>query len=81
MLAVACELGLRRTTFTGAMAPAMNSAMWKHVATQRNILQLRSDDVEILEPDEGWLSCRQKGQGRLMDIDQILETLITAAKE
>jgi len=62
-------------------APAMNSAMWNHLATKRNIAQLKNDGVEMLEPEDGWLSCRQKGQGRLMDIDQILNTLTDAAKK
>ena len=63
------------------VAPAMNSTMWNHVATQRNISQLKTDGVILLDPEDGWLSCRQNGQGRLMDIDRILTALITAAKE
>ena len=59
----------------------MNSAMWNHLATRRNIAQLKEDGVEVLEPEDGWLSCRQKGQGRLMDVDKILNTLIDAAKK
>ena len=61
------------------IAPAMNAAMWNHPATQRNLTQLQQDGVQILEPAEGWLSCRQHGTGRLKDIDEILELLILAA--
>lgn len=62
------------------IAPAMNSAMWQHPATQRNVAQLVTDGVTILQPDQGWLSCRQSGPGRLQDIDAILETLSKAAR-
>ena len=61
------------------IAPAMNSAMWSHPATQRNVQTLKQDGIHLLEPDSGWLSCRQTGTGRLKDIDDILEILIQAA--
>src|SRR5688500_14801714 len=35
------------------IAPAMNTSMWRHPATQRNLSQLRSDGVYVLDPDEG----------------------------
>src|SRR2546423_15383510 len=35
------------------IAPAMNTTMWEHVATQRNLQQLRADGVHIMEPDAG----------------------------
>tara|TARA_Y100001960_G_scaffold52322_1_gene53370 strand:- start:44 stop:598 length:555 start_codon:yes stop_codon:yes gene_type:complete len=61
------------------VAPAMNATMWKKPATQRNLQQLQADGTTILHPEEGWLSCRQHGQGRLQDIDQILDFLIRQA--
>lgn len=53
--------------FTGPvlMAPAMNTAMWNHVAVQRNVARLRGDGVEFIDPEAGWLSCRQQGAGRM----------------
>ena len=53
--------------FTGPvlMAPAMNTAMWNHVAVQRNVQRLRDDGVEFIDPESGWLSCRQQGAGRM----------------
>ena len=47
------------------MAPAMNCAMWEKPAVQRNLKQLREDGVEIVDPEEGWLSCRKRGVGRM----------------
>lgn len=46
-------------------APAMNVRMWGHAATVRNVAQLRSDGVTVLEPDEGPMACGEYGPGRL----------------
>ncbi len=53
--------------FTGPvlLAPAMNTAMWNHVAVQRNVQRLRDDGVQFIDPESGWLSCRQQGAGRM----------------
>jgi phosphopantothenoylcysteine decarboxylase/phosphopantothenate--cysteine ligase len=53
--------------FTGhvVLAPAMNTAMWEHAATQANLDVLRSRGCSIVEPDEGWLACGTVGAGRL----------------
>lgn len=55
--------------FTGPVlvAPAMNCEMWEKPSTQRNLQQLRDDGVQIIDPDEGWLSCRVQGVGRMAD--------------
>jgi phosphopantothenoylcysteine decarboxylase/phosphopantothenate--cysteine ligase len=45
----------------------MNAAMWKKPAVQRNISQLTDDGVTIIPPEEGWLSCRQTGAGRMAE--------------
>jgi len=63
--------------FTGRvlMAPAMNTAMWEKAAVQRNIAQLRADGVQFIDPDSGWLSCRQVGAGRMAAPEKILEVV------
>lgn len=53
------------------MAPAMNAAMWAKPAVQRNVNQLTADGVEIIAPEEGWLSCRQTGAGRMAEPETI----------
>ncbi|MFC4292625.1 bifunctional phosphopantothenoylcysteine decarboxylase/phosphopantothenate--cysteine ligase CoaBC [Sphingorhabdus arenilitoris] len=45
--------------------PAMNVRMWNHAATRRNVQQLRSDAVIVMEPDEGEMACGEYGAGRL----------------
>lgn len=53
------------------IAPAMNCEMWEKPAVQRNLAQLRDDGVTIVDPEEGWLSCRKKGIGRMADPETI----------
>ncbi|MCD2322487.1 bifunctional phosphopantothenoylcysteine decarboxylase/phosphopantothenate--cysteine ligase CoaBC [Sphingomonas sp. IC-56] len=56
-------------------APAMNVRMWLHPATQRNVTQLRSDGVTVLNPDEGSMACGEYGPGRLPEPAAILDHL------
>jgi phosphopantothenoylcysteine decarboxylase/phosphopantothenate--cysteine ligase len=58
------------------IAPAMNSKMWEHPATKRNIAQLRKDGISIIEPDSGSLACGEVGAGRLAEVDTIVSTLL-----
>ncbi len=55
--------------------PAMNVRMWTHQATRRNVEQLRSDGIDIIEPDDGEMACGEYGPGRLPDPDRILAAL------
>jgi phosphopantothenoylcysteine decarboxylase len=63
--------------FTGPVlvAPAMNTQMWSKPAVQRNVEQLRADGLIIVDPAEGWLSCRQTGAGRMAEPDVIREAI------
>lgn len=54
------------------IAPAMNSSMWHHPATQRNLKQLRADGVYVIEPDEGEMACGTIGPGRLSEPERIV---------
>ena len=53
------------------VAPAMNSQMWAQPAVQRNVQQLRDDGVLIIDPDNGWQSCRRQGAGRMAEPETI----------
>jgi phosphopantothenoylcysteine decarboxylase/phosphopantothenate--cysteine ligase len=57
------------------MAPAMNTAMWEQPAVQRNVSQLRADGVQFIDPESGWLSCRQVGAGRMAAPEKIFEAV------
>lgn len=54
------------------IAPAMNTSMWRHPATQRNLEKLRSDGVRVIAPDEGEMACGTIGPGRLSDPEIIV---------
>lgn len=54
------------------IAPAMNTSMWQHAATQRNLNTLRADGVRIIEPDAGEMACGTIGPGRLSEPERIV---------
>jgi len=54
------------------IAPAMNSVMWNHPATQRNVQKLRNDGVHLIEPDDGEMACGTIGPGRLSHPERIV---------
>jgi phosphopantothenoylcysteine decarboxylase len=64
-------------SFTGPvlMAPAMNCEMWEKPAVQRNVTQLRNDGILFVDPQEGWLSCRTRGVGRMAAPETIKATI------
>ncbi len=57
------------------LAPAMNCDMWAKNQVQRNVQQLQDDGYHIIDPEEGWLACRQKGAGRMAAPESIVSTL------
>lgn len=59
--------------FTGpvVLAPAMNTAMWEHAATQANVKTLEQRGCSIIDPGEGQLACGTVGAGRLPDPEAI----------
>lgn len=54
------------------IAPAMNTTMFLHPATQRNLQRLREDGVRIIEPDTGEMACKTVGPGRLSEPENIV---------
>ena len=64
--------------FTGkvVLAPAMNTNMWNHAATQANLRILRDRGHVIVEPEDGVLACGMIGPGRLADPVTIAEAVI-----
>jgi phosphopantothenoylcysteine synthetase/decarboxylase len=62
------------------IAPAMNSKMWLHPATQENVKILRKRGVEFIGPEKGLLACGYEGIGRLWDADKIVEGVQTLLK-
>ncbi|HEX8493576.1 MAG TPA: bifunctional phosphopantothenoylcysteine decarboxylase/phosphopantothenate--cysteine ligase CoaBC [Pyrinomonadaceae bacterium] len=63
------------------IAPAMNTTMWNHPATRRNLEQLRADGVRIVEPDAGEMACGTFGPGRLSEPEIIVAAALRILAE
>lgn len=63
LLACACPV---------VVAPAMNTNMWNHPATQANVATLASRGVSFVLPEEGRLACGEVGTGKLAKVDDIV---------
>lgn len=63
------------------VAPAMNTTMWHHPATQRNVKRLKEAGVHIIEPDEGEMACGTIGPGRLSAPERIVEKALQILAE
>ena len=59
------------------IAPAMNSGMWKNLATQANIATLERRGVKILPPTSGELACGEDGVGRMLEPELIAQHFVT----
>jgi len=53
------------------VAPAMNTRMWEHPATRRNVETLRDRGVELVGPAEGELAEGEVGPGRMAEPEEI----------
>ena len=53
------------------LAPAMNTAMWEHPATQTNLALLVERGAEVVGPAEGELAEGLVGQGRMAEPEEI----------
>ncbi|MCK5092769.1 MAG: bifunctional phosphopantothenoylcysteine decarboxylase/phosphopantothenate--cysteine ligase CoaBC, partial [Gammaproteobacteria bacterium] len=67
-LCLACEEPI-------VVAPAMNQAMWKNVATQENAGLLKQRGIQVLGPASGEQACGEEGQGRMLEPEDILHDL------
>jgi phosphopantothenoylcysteine decarboxylase / phosphopantothenate---cysteine ligase len=63
------------------VAPAMNTTMWNHPATRRNLRQLRADGVRVVEPDSGEMACGTFGPGRLSEPERIVSAALEMLRE
>ncbi len=53
------------------IAPAMNCKMYAHFAVQENLKKLKEQQVEIIEPAQGFLACGYEGWGRMEEPEAI----------
>ncbi len=60
------------------VAPAMNTQMWQHPATKRNLALLQDWGMKIIPPDTGDLACGWQGEGRLCEPEELAKHLYSA---
>ncbi len=53
------------------VAPAMETHMWQHAATQANVAALRARGVRVIDPETGPLASGDIGPGRLASLERI----------
>ncbi len=58
------------------LAPAMNTGMWQHPATQANLATLRGRGITIVDPESGFLACGMVGPGRLAEPESIVDAVL-----
>lgn len=59
------------------LAPAMNGKMWNHPATRHNVDLLKQRGAELVGPEEGMLSCGYEGMGRLWNLEELVQRVLT----
>ena len=57
------------------LAPAMNTKMYDHPATQANLKTLENYGYSIISPKDSLLACGDTGPGALADLDTILKEI------
>ncbi|WP_394803188.1 bifunctional phosphopantothenoylcysteine decarboxylase/phosphopantothenate--cysteine ligase CoaBC [Membranihabitans marinus] len=58
------------------IAPAMDLDMWAHPSTQRNINQLKSDGVQVVQVGHGLLASGLVGDGRMAEPEDIVSEIL-----
>ena len=58
------------------VAPAMNTAMYRHKAVQCNLERLTSFGYRIIEPVTGLLACGDTGEGKMEEPEMLLEQIL-----
>ncbi|MDR3289898.1 MAG: phosphopantothenoylcysteine decarboxylase [Rickettsiales bacterium] len=53
------------------IAPAMNTEMYNSLAFQRNLKQIKSDGVIVIDSCDGSLACGESGKGRMEEPENI----------
>lgn len=59
------------------LCPSMNVNMWNNPVVQENVTKLKAYGYQIIKPTSGMLACGYEGEGRLADIDNIKQEILT----
>jgi len=60
------------------VCPAMNTKMYSHAATKENIKKLKQFGYHVIDPAEGTMACKEEGEGRLAEWEDVSEYLAKA---
>lgn len=55
--------------------PAMNSGMWQNKILQKKTAELKRAGYRFIGPAKGWLACGEEGEGRMVEVEKILEEI------
>lgn len=58
------------------VAPAMNTHMFEHPATQSNIARLKELGYQVIEPASGYLACGDTGKGKMPEPEELLDYIL-----
>ena len=58
------------------VAPAMNTAMWRHPATRATLTVLAERGVRVVPPAVGPLACGDVGEGKLADVGSVVHAAL-----
>ena len=57
------------------LSPAMNVRMWEHASNKQSISTLKSYGYRILGPEIGEMACGEFGEGKMLEVDEIINQL------
>ena len=57
------------------LCPAMNVRMWEHASNKQSISSLKSYGYRILGPEIGEMACGEFGEGKMLEVDEIINQL------
>lgn len=58
------------------LVPAMNTKMYQNPITQENLKTLKKlKNIEIINPDSGFLACGEQGEGKMPSVESLVEVL------
>ena len=57
------------------LCPAMNVRMWEHASNKQSINTLKSYGYKILGPEIGEMACGEFGEGKMLEVDEIINQL------
>ncbi len=55
------------------IAPAMNSRMYRNPIVKKHIKELKKSGVQFIGPVSGSLACGEEGEGRMVEVAEIIE--------